>query len=284
MEASRVCCFVSVWRGCDVWWAASRVVRRGLEVIADLAGEGQSVLGAKGGRGGWGNAHYATPTNRAPRIAQKGQPGEEAWVSLELKLLADVGIVGYPNVGKSTLLSWVSQARPKIADYPFTTVEPFLGVVEVGFHDFVVADIPGLIEGAHRGVGLGHDFLRHIERTRLLIHLIDGTSEDPRADLENVREELRLFNPSLAEKTEIVAVNKVDLPEVRSRAAELKGELGDEAFIISAATGEGVDEVMAEAARRLAEVGEAAQPAEDEFAVFHPRPVDRQGRPRRKQP
>lgn len=213
------------------------------ELIADLSQAGQQVLVAQGGRGGKGNARFATSTNQAPRIAQKGESGEEGWLVLDLKLLADVGIIGYPNVGKSTLLAAASAARPEIGSYPFTTTEPNLGVVEVGYRTFVMADIPGLIEGAHEGRGLGHDFLRHIERTKVLVHLLDGESRSPREDWQKVNEELALFNPSLKEKPQIVAVNKIDLPTVKERLPGLKKELEalkTPVFFVSALTGEGV--------------------------------------------
>jgi len=197
--------------------------------------------------GGWGNTRFATSTNRAPRIAQKGQEGEEARLVLDLKLIADVGIAGLPNAGKSTLLRAISAARPKVADYPFTTLEPALGVVESEWRQFVVADIPGLIEGAHAGAGLGLDFLRHIERTRLIVHLVDGSSADPWTDVETVNEELRQYGHGLAERERLVVVNKVDIPEVRARQAEIEREFkrnGVEPLFISAATGEGVEELV----------------------------------------
>jgi GTP-binding protein len=217
------------------------------ELLADLAEPGAEVMVARGGRGGLGNSHFKTSTNQAPRIAQKGEPGEERWTRLELKLIADVGIVGFPNAGKSTLLASVSRAQPKIADYPFTTLEPHLGVVEVDEDTFVVADIPGLIEGAHQGVGLGHSFLRHVERTRVLIHLVDGGVEDPFRTFDAINEELELFDPKLRAKPQVVALNKIDLPDVRARLPELVGRFGEhglEAMPISAATGEGVRELM----------------------------------------
>ena len=186
------------------------------QVLADLIETGQRTLLAHGGRGGRGNRVFRSSTNQAPRIAENGEPGEELRVRLELKLLADIGIIGVPNAGKSTLLSRVSAARPKIADYPFTTLEPTLGVVVVGDRDLVLADIPGLIEGAHAGVGLGHAFLRHIERTRVLIHLLNGVSPDPLGDYEAINQELELFNPHLMAKPQIVVLNKMDIPEVRA--------------------------------------------------------------------
>ncbi len=217
------------------------------QLLADLVQPGQQALVAPGGRGGRGNAAFATSTNQAPRLAEKGEPGQERWLRLELKLIADVGIIGVPNAGKSTLLAAVSAARPKIAEYPFTTLEPNLGVVTVGGRDFVLADIPGLIEGAHAGAGLGHQFLRHVERTRLLIHLLDGASVDPRGDFEKINEELALFDPQLARKPQVVVLNKMDLPQTRELwpriGREIK-ELGLEAVSISAVTGQGVPALL----------------------------------------
>lgn len=244
--------------------------------LADLGEEGQRVMVARGGRGGFGNTHFATSTNQAPRIAERGEVGEEVTLILDLKLIADVGIIGYPSVGKSTLLASGSAARPKIADYPFTTQEPILGVVDIGNRSFVLAEIPGLIEGAHRGLGLGHDFLRHAERTKVLIHLLDGTSKSLRSDMENVNQELALFNPILSEKAQIVAVNKIDLPEVESRIPALNRELGSlEAplFFISAATRRGVPQLMAKALEILDSLP-AQLPREEAVAVFHPQPKD----------
>src|SRR5215831_10432729 len=184
------------------------------QLLADLAHEGDRVLVARGGRGGMGNARFATSTNRAPRRVEPGEEGEEKNLHLELKLLADVGLVGFPNAGKSTLISRISAARPKIADYPFTTLTPNLGVVRLGDdRSFVVADVPGLIEGAHRGLGLGHQFLRHLERTKVLVHLVDvsgSTGRDPVDDLDILRRELELFRPELASKPQLVAANKID--------------------------------------------------------------------------
>ncbi|HBC91428.1 MAG TPA: GTPase ObgE, partial [Pelotomaculum sp.] len=186
------------------------------ELIADLVQNGQQVVVARGGRGGRGNAHFATPNNKAPKLAEKGEPGEERWLSLELKLLADVGLVGFPNAGKSTLISQVSAAKPKIADYPFTTITPNLGVVRVDDgRSFVVADIPGLIEGAHLGAGLGHEFLRHVERTRLLIHVLDtagSEGRDPVEDFKVTNRELILYNPAIGSRPQVIVANKMDLP------------------------------------------------------------------------
>jgi GTP-binding protein len=217
------------------------------ELLADLVTPGQRALVARGGRGGRGNASFATPTNQAPRIAEKGEAGQARWIRLELKLIADVGIVGMPNAGKSTLLSVISAARPKIADYPFTTLEPNLGVVSVENRTFVAADIPGLIEGAHAGAGLGHKFLRHIERTRVLVHLVDGLSQDPLRDFDAINTELALFSERLAHKPQIVAFNKIDVPEARQKWPALRDAwetAGYKALAISAATGENVKALL----------------------------------------
>jgi GTP-binding protein len=220
-------------------------------LLADLAEEGQRVLVASGGRGGLGNARFATATNRAPRKVQPGEPGEQTALRLELKLLADVGLVGFPNAGKSTLIARVSAARPKIADYPFTTLTPNLGVVSLSDdRSFVMADVPGLIEGAHRGLGLGHQFLRHLERTRVLVHVVDvsgASGRDPIEDLETVRRELRLFRPELAAKPQIVAANKVDALSDDiglSRLATHVASLGLPFFVLSAVTGRGVPDLL----------------------------------------
>lgn len=243
------------------------------ELLADLAVEGQEVLVARGGRGGHGNTRFATPTNQAPHFSENGDAGEEACLALELKLLADVGVIGQPSVGKSTLLAAASAARPKIAEYPFTTTEPVLGVVEVEQRSFVLAEIPGLIEGAHEGHGLGLDFLRHAERTRVLIHLLDGGSADPVADMRQVNRELAEFSPKLAEKPQIVAVNKIDIPEVRERIPQLEEGLADieePLFFISAATTENVSLLMSRACGML---DSAAPPRlEEAMKIFRPQP------------
>ncbi|MDW8328880.1 MAG: GTPase ObgE [Candidatus Bipolaricaulota bacterium] len=231
------------------------------EVIADLSVPGQEVVVARGGEGGRGNAHFKSSTRQAPRIRERGAPGEERWLKLELKLLADVGIVGFPNAGKSSLIAKISAARPKIAPYPFTTITPNLGVVQVDeFKEFVIVDIPGLIEGAHEGKGLGDRFLKHVERTRLLVHLIDlaATDEgrDPWKDYEIINNELRSFSPALAEKPQIVVGNKIDLlsPEqreaIRARFAEHQISLR----LISALTGEGTRELIYECYQKLQEL------------------------------
>lgn len=234
------------------------------ETISDLTEPDQEVMVARGGRGGLGNVHFATSTNQAPREAQRGEPGEEVTLELELKLIADVGLVGYPNAGKSTLLSVVTAARPKIADYPFTTLVPNLGVAVVGDPtrgddtSFVLADIPGLIEGAAQGVGLGHEFLRHVERTRLLLHLIDGLSEkDPWEEFEAINKELSEYSAELAARPQIIVLTKMDLSEARDKWPALRERAEAEglpAMAISAATREGVQELMNRTAERLREM------------------------------
>ena len=234
------------------------------KVIADMSGENQRVVILEGGRGGSGNQHYATATMQAPKYAQPGQPGPELWVTLELKVIADVGLLGYPNVGKSTLLSIVSNARPKIANYHFTTLQPNLGVVDLGEgQGFVMADIPGLIDGAAEGVGLGHDFLRHIERTRLLIHVVDtaGTEgRDPVEDVKAINRELGQYSMSLLEVPQIIAANKTDAidPEAEQDPVQRLREAFEPetpVYPISAATGEGVQELLWAAFRLLKEQG-----------------------------
>jgi GTP-binding protein len=240
-------------------------------LVADLAHKGDRIMIAKGGRGGMGNARFATATNRAPRKVQPGEPGEEKFLRLELKLLADVGLVGFPNAGKSTLISRISAARPKIADYPFTTLTPNLGVVGLsGERSFVVADVPGLIEGAHRGLGLGHQFLRHLERTKVLVHLVDLsslTTRDPVEDLNVLRRELELFAPTLAAKPQIVAANKIDALDDEERAAGLErraGELELPFYRISAVSGAGLPELLEEMWRQVA-AARAVEAAEIEI-------------------
>ncbi len=228
------------------------------EVLEDLTRDGQQFLIAKGGRGGRGNTRFANPAQRAPHHAEKGEKGEERRVRLELKLLADVGLVGFPNAGKSTLLSRISSAKPKIADYPFTTLVPNLGVViRKEEKPFVVADIPGLIEGASQGAGLGLTFLRHVERTRLLIHLLDISGEpspDPVGDFRTLNRELETYHPSLKKKRQIVAVSKIDLPGVKERAADLERvfeEMGYRLHFISGKTGEGLEDLLEAVSREL---------------------------------
>jgi GTP-binding protein len=250
------------------------------ELLADLVDHDQRLMVARGGRGGLGNVHFATSTNQTPREAQKGEPGEERWITLELKLLADVGLVGFPNAGKSTLLSVVSAARPKIADYPFTTLTPNLGVVTIGTpgsgddYNFVLADIPGLIEGAAQGAGLGHDFLRHVERTRLLLHVIDGSAleRDPWEGFEAINRELADYSLDLARRPQVLVVNKLDLPETQEHWPALKQraeQAGLPVFGISAATRAGVDELLYFTANRLRELQSEAR----ELAARSPVPA-----------
>lgn len=251
------------------------------EWLADLIQPGQRVVVARGGRGGHGNAYFANPAQQTPRFAEKGEPGEQRKIRLELKLLADVGIVGYPNVGKSTLISRISAAKPKIADYPFTTLVPNLGVVfvEPG-RSFVVADLPGLIEGAHAGEGLGHQFLRHVERCRVLVHLLDIsgiTGRDPLQDFDVVQRELELYNPDLLRRPMVVALNKVDVApsELRERVREALVERGYPVHVISAATGEGVQQLVYHLAELLDTFPPPATPVEDMVIIRAPRQDER---------
>lgn len=236
----------------------------------DLAVPGMRLLAARGGKGGLGNVHFATSTHQTPRLAELGEPGAEFEIDLELKLLADVGLVGFPNAGKSTLLSIISAARPKIGAYPFTTIQPNLGVVAVGDFSFVVADIPGLIEGAHRGVGLGFDFLRHVERTRLLIHVVDAAGidgRDPLEDYRKINDELHLYQPELARRPQIVALNKADLPEGQAQIARLRAAIATpttDVFVISGATRTGVDALIQSVAARLSVLPAPDRAARDE--------------------
>jgi GTP-binding protein len=217
------------------------------EAIADLTKHGEEIVVARGGKGGRGNSEFATSTNQAPRIAESGKPGEERTIEFELKLLADVGLVGLPNAGKSTLIAHISAARPKIADYPFTTLIPNLGIVKYkGDKSFVVADIPGLIEGAHRGKGLGMQFLRHIERTRVLVFLIECTSPDPEVDYMTLIDELKSFKKSMLAKPRVVAITKMDLAtdETRKKLKKISFERSVPSFPISSATGDGVKKLL----------------------------------------
>jgi len=230
-------------------------------LICDLTEEGQRFRLAKGGNGGFGNAHFKSSTNRAPRRANPGQEGEEHVIWLRLKLIADAGIIGLPNAGKSTFLASVTAAKPKIADYPFTTLHPNLGVVRVDAREFVLADIPGLIEGAHEGVGIGDRFLGHVERTRVLLHLVSAQEEDPAGAYRTVRKELEAYGHGLAEKAEIVVLSQVDILDEAARdelARKLTKAVGRAPLLVSAATGEGVQDVL----RALMRVIEAAQLAE----------------------
>lgn len=245
-------------------------------VLADLVEHNQEAVVVEGGRGGRGNAKFATSTLHTPRFAENGDPGDEKELILELKLLADVGLVGFPNVGKSTLISRISAAKPKIADYPFTTLVPNLGVVRVDNNrSFVVADMPGLIEGAHTGAGLGHQFLRHIERTRLLVNMLDlsgTTGRNPLEDFDVINKELASFNPKLAELPQIVALTKMDVPgaeEIAAPIAQSLREQGHEVHLLSAVTGQGVEELVYAIAEQMDKLGPRHyQLPEDEVVVF----------------
>jgi GTPase len=245
------------------------------ELLADLVATGQSATVARGGRGGLGNVHFATATHRTPKHAQKGEPGEQRWLRLELRLIADVGLVGLPNAGKSTLLAALTAARPKIAPYPFTTLEPNLGVMDLGDDEDrrpTIADVPGLIEGASAGAGLGHAFLRHVERTRVLVHLVDGAARDPAWDFDVIREELRLHDPALLEKPLVVAFTKMDLPEARAAwpafAAARRGE-HVACVAISAESGDGLDALRALLADILPDAAGLAAEPEPTGVVVH---------------
>jgi GTP-binding protein len=239
------------------------------ELLEDLTKIGQEAVIVAGGRGGRGNVAFKSARNKAPHNAEKGELGEERWLELELKLVADVGIIGVPNAGKSTLLSVVSAAKPKIADYPFTTLVPNLGVAEVNHRQFVLADIPGLMEGAHEGIGLGLDFLRHVERTRLLIHVLNGDSPDPLGDLEAINQELVLFNPALVDRPQIVVFNKMDLPHAQERWPEVEEAMKSSdlpVLSISAVTRENVDTLL----YRVQAMLDALPPQEDSFESVLP--------------
>ena len=244
-----------------VVWRLNRDGSR--DFLTDVRDDTAFLVG-RGGKGGWGNARFATSTNQEPVLSERGERGEAAVLFLELKLLADVGLLARPNAGKSTLISRCSAAKTRVADYPFTTVEPVLGVVRAGKRDFVMMEIPGLLEGAHKGVGLGHQFLRHAERARLYVHLVDGLSDDPADDYRMVRDELLRFNPELADKRQMVVVNKLDVTEVRERRSEVAeslrqalvgmGEQRGDVLFISAATGEGVEVMLTRIAGILEEL------------------------------
>ena len=244
------------------------------ELIGDLTKAGEKLTVLRGGRGGRGNQHFATSRNQAPRTAEKGEPAQEKRLRLELKLIADIGLIGIPNAGKSTLLSVLTNAKPKIAPYPFTTLEPNLGVANIDEHTTVVlADIPGLIEGASQGAGLGHDFLRHIQRTRVLIHLLDGLSEDPVADFSQINSELSLFDPNLAKKPQIVALNKIDQPEVQERLREIERKfrkLKVELMTVSALARTDTRELLLKAYRKLEEAP-AVEEVEVPLPVYKPK-------------
>jgi GTP-binding protein len=245
------------------------------ELVADLVAVGQSAMIARGGRAGLGNVHFATATHQAPKHAQKGEPGEEREYRLELRLIADIGLVGLPNAGKSTLLAALTAATPKIAAYPFTTLEPNLGVMDLGLDDGrrpTIADVPGLIEGASDGAGLGHAFLRHVERTRILIHIVDGSARDPRWDHDVIRDELQAHDPALLAKPMLIAFNKMDLPEAREAwpaFAAAVGGLGVSVLAISADSGEGLDELRAALGDLLPDADVLAEPPDPTGVVIH---------------
>jgi GTP-binding protein len=250
-------------------------------LIADLSEPGEKVKVAAGGRGGLGNVHFATSRNQAPKTATAGQPGEEHHLVLDLRLIADVGIIGYPNAGKSTLLAAISKARPKIADYPFTTIEPALGVVEVDMKTFVLAEIPGLVDGAHLGKGLGHEFLRHAERTKILVHLIDGTSPDAVDNMNKLNRELALYKDDMAHKPRLVAINKIDLPEVQARMPDISrlfDSLGIKVFFISAFTGQGLSELTSEIMAMLERLKYSQGGPQVPVTIFRPEPKAGRGR------
>lgn len=244
------------------------------ELIGDLTKPGEKLTVLKGGRGGRGNQHFATSRNQVPRTAEKGEPAQEKRIRLELKLIADIGLIGVPNAGKSTLLSVLTNAKPKVAPYPFTTLEPNLGVANIDEHTTVVlADIPGLIEGASQGAGLGHDFLRHIQRTRVLIHLLDGLSEDPVADYSQINSELSLFDPNLAKKPQIVALNKIDQPEVQERLPEIEkkfNQLNVELMTISALARTKTRDLLVRAYQKLGEAP-AIEEVEAPLPIYKPK-------------
>ncbi|MEZ4861348.1 MAG: GTPase ObgE [Caldilineaceae bacterium] len=243
------------------------------EFLADLTRPGQEVLIVHGGRPGRGNSAFKSAQNKAPRIAEKGETGEERWLELELKLVADVGIMGVPNAGKSTLLSVLSAAQPKIADYPFTTVTPNLGVAEIDHRQIVLIDVPGLMEGAHEGTGLGHEFLRHIERTRILIHLLGGDSPDPMGDFDAINQELDLFNPTLLDKPQLVVFNKMDLPEAQARWPEIETairERGYPVMAISAIAHQNLQILLYEVQKLLDTLPPEAEPEEEALPEITP--------------
>jgi GTP-binding protein len=244
-------------------------------LIADLVAVGQTSMIARGGRGGLGNTHFKTSTHQAPKHAQKGEPGEERWLRLELRLIADIGLVGLPNAGKSTLLAALTAAQPKIADYPFTTLEPNLGMMDLGDEDErrpTIADVPGLIEGASMGAGLGHAFLRHVERTRILMHVVDGSGRDPTWDHDVIRDELRAHDPALLQKPILVVFNKIDRPaavDAWPAFSKLLRDAGEDVMAISATDGQGIDELRTRLAELLPSADELDAPREPAGVVVH---------------
>ena len=264
---------IAVPVGTEVWLSGNEE-----GPVADLSDVGQRVMVAKGGRGGRGNARFSSSTTRFPLLAEEGEAGDEHELTLELKLLADVGVVGLPNAGKSSLVAALTAARPKVAEYPFTTLEPALGVAEHGNVIFVMVEVPGLIEGAHRGVGLGHEFLRHVERTRVLVHLLDGTEKDLIQRYLQVRREMELYGHGLADKPEIVAVNKMDVPGVQARSGEVRDQLKGTVravHAISAVGRVGLTELAESMVHALADERQAVVGGQDSLSVLRPEVVDR---------
>ena len=271
---------VTVPVGTEVWIWENGTDK---QLIGDLNRPGQRMIVAKGGRGGWGNAHFVSATHQEPLLAEAGEFGEIRKVRLNLKLLADIGLVGMPNAGKSSILTAISAARPKIADYPFTTLEPVLGVVEHGPQAFVVVDIPGLIAGAHKGVGLGDEFLKHVQRTRVLVHVVDGSEDDVPGRIKTINDEIRQFDPELARRPQILAVNKLDLDEVPVLLDEIKeglkvnDGLHSQTFFVSAATYDGLDDLkqamfhVLEAANTELETTAGTEISEEEIPVIRPK-------------
>jgi len=250
-------------------------VKEGTEYMfkADMVEDGQELLAAEGGKPGYGNARFATPARRAPEIAEKGEEGENANLRLELKVLADVGLIGFPNAGRSTLLAALTGAKPRIAAYQFTTREPVLGIAEIGYNKIIMAEIPALISGAHLGKGLGYDFLKHVKRTKLLIHVLDGESKDPLDDMRMVNREIEFYEPDLLKKPQIVVFNKIDLPEVEEKVKQVGDEikkLGLPFHAISALTGEGVDKLLPGIGECLRKLEKIKRVEEEPFVVFRP--------------
>lgn len=245
---------------------------------ADMIEDGQKILVSKGGKPGFGNAHFASSTVKAPEIMQKGEEGESIELKLELKITADVSLIGFPNAGRSTLLSAMTAAKPKIASYKFTTKEPVLGIVEIGYDKVIMAEIPALIPGAHLGRGLGYDFLKHIKRTKLLIHVLDGESSSPVDDMEKVNKELEIYEPELLEKPQIIVLNKIDLPGAISKVKQVEEKvkkLGIPFYAISAMTREGVGDLIQEIREGLKKMEKIKKVQEEPLVIFRPQPKDR---------
>lgn len=255
-------------------------IKEGSEYLykADMVEDEQKLLITKGGKSGWGNLHFTTPSIRAPAIKQKGEEGESASLRLELKVIADVSMIGFPNAGRSTLLAAITAARPQIAQYKFTTREPVLGIVEINYNKIIMAEMPALIPGAHLGKGLGYDFLKHIKRTKLLIHLLDGASSDPIDDMQMVNREIEFYEPDLLKKPQIVVLNKIDIPDVREKVKQMEEEMkkgGLPFFAISAMTGEGIDTLMQGLWERLKKLEKIKKVEAEPFVVFRPHPKDK---------